>query len=123
MGQDHLQTAATRNVPIHIPVSLQRITTAVRSNLKLAYASGSRPLRFNKDAHHSFLAHAIAYRRSHVKDSTLTKKIQLVLLNPPRHYTEHIYAIDDLIMRGELMVYGFSAIYLAYLPLVSTKFN
>ncbi len=79
MGQDHLHTAATRNVPVsvHIPVSLQRITTAVPSNFKkLASALGSRPLRFNKDAHHCFLAaHAIAYRRLDHKDSTPTKKI------------------------------------------------
>ena len=42
-----------------------KIITAVPS--KLAYVSGSRPFRFNKDAHHRFLAHVIAYRRSHVK--------------------------------------------------------
>jgi len=52
------------------------IMTAVPS--KLTYASVSRPFRFNKDAHHHFLAHVKAYRRSHIKVTQDT----LGLLNP-----------------------------------------
>ena len=57
------------------------IVTAVPS--RLAYVSGSRPFRFNKDAHHRFLALVIAYRRLHVKvtKDTLTKIQELGLLN------------------------------------------
>jgi hypothetical protein len=57
------------------------IISAVPS--KLAYVSGPRPFRFNKDAHHRFLAHVIAYRRSHVKvtQDNLTRIQALGLLN------------------------------------------
>jgi len=47
------------------------------------YVSGSRPFRFNKDAHHRFLAHVMAYKRSHVKvtQDDLTRIQALGLLN------------------------------------------
>ena len=43
-----------------------------------------RPFRFNKDTHHRFLAHVIAYRRSHIKvtQDNLTRIQALELLNP-----------------------------------------
>ncbi len=58
-----------------------RIISAAPS--KLAFVSGSRPFRFNKDAHHRFLAHVIDYRRSHVKvtQDNLTRIQALGLLN------------------------------------------
>ena len=58
-----------------------RIISAVPS--KLAYVSGSRPFQFNKDAHHHFLAHVMAYKRSHVKvtQDDLTRIQALGLLN------------------------------------------
>ena len=53
-------------------------------NSSTLYASSSRPFLFKKDAHHCFLAHVIAYRRSHVKvtQDNLTRIQALGLLNP-----------------------------------------
>ena len=73
-----------------------RIVTAVPSELR--YVSGQRPFRFNKDAHHRFLAHVSAYRRTHVKvkQEALAKMQELGLLDP------RAVIQDDGIAVGEL---------------------